>query len=192
MAEDKKKVDKIVEGQVQIRKQSTGEKVLKTFFPGDIRDVLKSMCSTVLLPALKRTVYDFFTEGLDGLLYPGEPRASRSRVPSGSRISYDQQYGRRDVSTRPRGISQWDRDFDFSQVLFDDRSDAEAVISGLEANLREYPFVSAAVFYELAGITTDNYQLNKYGWTDLRTASVIRDFRTGKFYIHLPKPLPID
>lgn len=192
MAEEKKKVDKIVEGQVQVRKQSTGEKVFKTFFPGDIRDVVKSMCSTVLLPALKRTVYDFFTEGLDGLLYPGEPRANRNRVPSGSRISYDRQYDRRDYNTRPRGISQWDRDFDFSQVLFDDRSDAEAVISGLEANLREYPFVSAAVFYELAGITTDNYQLNKYGWTDLRSASVIRDFRTGKFYVHLPKPLPID
>lgn len=192
MADEKKEVKKIVTGGVELKKQSVGEKIVKTFFPGDIRDVVRSLSTNVLLPALKRTVYDFFTEGLDGLLYPGEPR-SRSRVPSGARVSYDQQYrySRRE-EPKSRGASRWDRDFDFEQILFDDRSDAEAVLSGLDANLQDYPFVTASVFYELAGITNDNYQLNKYGWTDLRGASVIRDFRSGKFYIHLPKPIPID
>lgn len=194
MAEEEKKTQKIVSNSVTVRKQTSSEKFIKTILPGDIRDVAKSLTKTVLLPALKRTVYDFFTEGLDGLLYPGEPRSSRRSRPSGVSISYDQQFARRDrdIRDKPRSISRWDQDFDFDRILFEDRSDAEAVLSGLDANIREYGFVTCATFYDLAGISTDNYQLNKYCWTDLRGCNVIRDFRTGQFYIHFPKPIPID
>ena len=53
-----------------------------------------------------------------------------------------------------------------------------------------YGVVRVADFYELVGVT-GNYTDNKYGWTDIRNASVVRA-RDGGYIIKLPKAFPID
>ena len=52
-----------------------------------------------------------------------------------------------------------------------------------------YQVVSVADFYDLVGVS-GNYTDNKYGWTDIRNASVIR-VRDG-YMIKLPKALPLN
>jgi hypothetical protein len=49
--------------------------------------------------------------------------------------------------------------------------------------------VSVADLYDLVGVT-GNYTDNKYGWTDIRSASVIR-VRDG-YMLKLPKALPLN
>ena len=51
------------------------------------------------------------------------------------------------------------------------------------------PAVSVADFYDLVGVS-GNYTDNKYGWTDIRNASVIH-VRDG-YMIKLPKALPLN
>ena len=52
--------------------------------------------------------------------------------------------------------------------------------------IETYGLVSVADFYDLVGVTGD-YTDNKYGWTDLRNANVIR-VRDG-YMIKLPRAL---
>ena len=52
-----------------------------------------------------------------------------------------------------------------------------------------YEVVSVADLYELVGIT-GNYTDNKYGWTNIRNAEVVR-VRDG-YVLKLPKATPIN
>lgn len=52
-----------------------------------------------------------------------------------------------------------------------------------------YKIVSVADFYDLVGVT-GNWTDNKYGWSDIRSASIVH-VRDG-YMIKLPRPLPID
>ena len=54
--------------------------------------------------------------------------------------------------------------------------------------IETYQMVSVADLYDLVGVTGD-YTDNKYGWTNLRNAKVVR-VRDG-YMIDLPKALPI-
>ena len=52
-----------------------------------------------------------------------------------------------------------------------------------------YGIVSVADLYDLIGVT-GNYTDNKYGWTDIRSASVVR-VRDG-YIVKMPKAMPLD
>ena len=55
--------------------------------------------------------------------------------------------------------------------------------------IEHYGIVSVADLYDLVGIT-GSYTDNKYGWTDIRTAQVVR-VRDG-YKIKLPRAIPLD
>ena len=52
-----------------------------------------------------------------------------------------------------------------------------------------YKLVSVADLKDLVGIT-GNYTDNRYGWTSIRSAEVVR-VRDG-YTIKMPRPMPID
>lgn len=188
----KKEIVKVTSGTVKAKKKSTGEKIIETFLPGDIKDVRDSLVKEVLIPALKRTIYDFFTEGLNGLLYPGQARRTNRGV-GGVRVDYGASWRNSSIEEdRPKAQNRWERDFDFEQISFSTRADAEAVLAAMAGMIETYKWVSVAEFYDLAGVTSENYQLNKYGWKSIRNADILKDFRTGEYYIHFPRPMPID
>ena len=66
----------------------------------------------------------------------------------------------------------------------DSREEADEVLARMDELLTDYKMVSVADFYDLVGITGKTTD-NRYGWTDLRSASVIRD-RDG-YLIKLPR-----
>ena len=66
---------------------------------------------------------------------------------------------------------------------------AEDVLERMDELIATYQVVSVADFYDLVGVS-GNYTDNKYGWTDIRNASVIR-VRDG-YMIKLPKALPLN
>ena len=75
------------------------------------------------------------------------------------------------------------------EVVFEHRRDAETALDGLVEVIARYGFASIADFYDLAGITCRTFSANKYGWTDIRTAKVVR-VREG-YIIQLPRTVQI-
>ena len=55
--------------------------------------------------------------------------------------------------------------------------------------MHHYKVVSVADFYDLCGIT-GNYTDNKYGWEDIRSATISHT-RDG-YIIKLPRAVPLD
>lgn len=189
---------KVISGLATVKKKSLGEKILETFLPGDIQDIKKYAWNEIILPAFKRTLDDFISQGAHMLIYPGDTTYQRDRRRSdGVRASFD--YGRQyrsrdrdrdrdyDFSSR----SRFDDSFELDRVTFSNRVDAEMVLDSMENVLADYPFVRVSDFFEFAGISTENYQAANYGWTSLRDADIRRDFN-GDYYIKFPRIMPID
>lgn len=182
---EKKKVEKIVTGNVRTKKKGEMSKFKDVFISEDMSNVKSYIIMDVLIPAAKKAISDIVSNGIDMLLY-GETRGRKSSV-NASYVSYRDYSSKRDdrrsSATRSRNV------FDYDEIIFDDRGEAEDVITRMGELLDTYGVVSVADMYDLAGLTCD-FTFNRYGWTSIRTAEVRRT--SDGYTIKLPRPLAID
>jgi hypothetical protein len=143
--------------------------------------------SDVLIPSFKKAIQDIVTNGIDMLLY-GKVSGNRSGS-NVSRISYGSYYSGSRLS-EPSNKPERSSVFDYDNIVFGNRGDAEAVLSAMDDIMDRYGFVSVGDFYDLADVPNNNYTVEKYGWKDIRSAQVIRA-RDG-YVIKLPRAIPIN
>lgn len=183
---EKEKFEKVVSGTVKTKKKSEARKFADIFISEDVKNVKSFIFMDVLVPAIKKAIYDIFTDGIDMVLY-GSTGHKKSRA---SRISYnniydDRRRDRRDEPYRPRSV------YDYDEVSIPTRGEAERVLARMTESVDVYGLVSVADLYDLVGITS-NFTDNKYGWTKHNFRGVdIR--RTGDGYaLDLPAAVPLD
>ena len=181
-----KKVEKVVSGKTSTKKKSGMRKLSDTFLSEDVSNVKSYIFSEVLLPAAKKLVSDIVTNGIDMLLY-GEIKNKKG---NSSKVSYSRYYDDRRDRSRDYRSPVVRNNFDYDEIIFETRGDAEAVLDAMYDILNQYKVVSVAELYDLASITTHNYTCNNYGWIDLRGSSVVR-VRDGDI-LKLPRALAID
>ena len=181
-----KKVEKVVSGKTSTKKKSGIRKLSGAFLSEDVSNVKSYIFSEVLLPAAKKLVSDIVTNGIDMLLY-GEIKNKKG---NSSKVSYSRYYDDRRDRSRDYRSPVVRNNFDYDEIIFETRGDAEAVLDAMYDILNQYKVVSVAELYDLASITTHNYTCNNYGWIDLRGSSVVR-VRDG-YILKLPRALAID
>jgi hypothetical protein len=183
-----KKVEKIVSGTVKSRKKNEISNLADAFAPKDVSGVKTYILMDVLVPAIKKAVSDVVTNGIDMLLY-GESE-NKKRGSTASKISYRSYYD------KPRDYDRSDSDrrrarggYEYDDIIFDNRGDAESVLEKMVDLIDHYGVVSISDLYDMTG-NPGNYTDNKYGWMDISSASTVR-IREG-YIIKLPKALPLD
>lgn len=185
--DEKKKVEKVVKGKVKTKKKNSITKFADVFVSEDVSSVKSYIIGEVLIPAMKKALSDIVTNGIDMILY-GESGVTKRKSP-GSRVSYTNYYDRRDRDGYRYDDRRVRAGYDFNDVILDSRGEAEDVLSRMDELIDNYGIVSVADFYDLCGIT-GSYTDNKYGWTDIRSAQVVR-VRDG-YKIKLPRALPLN
>lgn len=188
-----KKVEKIVSGSVKTKKRSGARTIADAFMPEDIGSVKRYILTDIILPTIKKMFYNIFQNSLDAIF--GEIGRSKSSTPA-SRVSYRSYYEperKRDThtSTMRNGYSydSISGRYSYDDIIFDNRGEAEDVILRMEEVINMYGIVSVADMYDLVGIV-GNHTDNKYGWTNISSAQVVR-VRDG-YLIKLPKALPLN
>lgn len=180
---EEKKIQKVANGKT--RKKSELSKFADVFISEDVQSVKSYILMDVLVPAIKKAISDIVANGIDMLLY-GESGRTKSSSP-GSRISYancyDRNSSRRETTARTRSV------FDYDDIIFEKRGEAEDVLSRMDELISTYHMASVADLFEFAGLTGP-YTGNRYGWTDIRSASVVRT-KDG-YMLKLPRALPLD
>lgn len=193
-SEAPKKIEKMVTGKVVKRKKPITKRFVEVFFGEDIDNVREYVLYDVFIPKVKDTVFDIFSQGVEMLLF-GEANGRRHsnsnvrRDGNKSYVSYSAYYSdksgrntaRVNRSTRPR--------HNFDDLIFETRVEAEDVLNSLADLVIDYEQATVADLYDACGIETV-FTDNKYGWMDLRSASVGR-CREG-YILNLPKPRPLD
>lgn len=174
-----KKVEKVVSGKVKKK-----GKFLDIIFSEDFDSVKDYIIFDVVIPNAKKIISEIVTKGSDMLLY-GEARSTSTKKTNTTKVSYNRYYDDSETYHRVRTGR-----YSFDDILLDSRGEAEELLFELNELIGEYGIVSVANFYDLVGIDSSTYTDNNYGWTDLRTAKIVRT-RDG-YTIKLPRAVPLN
>ena len=188
--EEPKKIEKVVTGKVVTRKKSWSKKIMESFVGEDVGNVYSYVLYDVLIPAAKSMIYDSVKGGLEMRLF-GEKQGSRTRRDQGrSYVSYNNYSDSRSPSERREMTHQNRARHNFEEIILDSRGEAEEVLSHLVDLIVDYGQATVSDLYDLVGIA-ENFTDRKYGWVDLRNASVGGRTRDG-YLLNLPKPILLD
>lgn len=179
------KVEKVVKGPVVTRKKSGFDKLKGEFISDDAKNIKSYVFGEVLIPAIKKAISDIVTDGIAILLY-GESRNGCNRRSTADRVSYRSYY---DNSYDRRGSISRATSYSYDDIILNSRGEAEDVLMRMDELMETYGLVRVADLYDLVGIT-GNYTDNKYGWTNIRNAEIVR-VRDG-YMIKMPRAVPID
>lgn len=178
-----KKIEKVVKGTVKTRKRNGVTKLKDVFVNEDAKNVKSYIFSDVLVPAIKKLLYDIVNDGASMLLF-GNTSAGRKKT-IGSNVSYRQFYDTKVDDRRPVPSSR----FDYDDLIFESRGEAEAILSRMDEVIDVYGSVTVADLYDMCELTAP-YTSNRYGWSNIQTAEVAR-LRDGGYVLKLPRALPI-
>ena len=188
-ASEEKRVQKVVKGPVKTKKNEI-RKLADIFISEDVANVKSYIFMDVLVPAIKKAIYDIVTNGIDMFLYGGSGKGKNSS--SGTKVSYRSYYDQNKSSNNThRGSenSQSRNGFEYDDIIFDNRGEAEAVKQQMQAAIGRYGFVTVADLYDMVDLPAP-YTSQKYGWMDVSSAEATRT-RDG-YMLKLPRAVPID
>lgn len=185
-----KRAGKVVRGVVKTKKKTDIQKFKESFISEDLANIKTYILMDVLLPNIKSAISSIVKNGIDMLLYQEIGRDSNQKRATVSKVSYERYYDPRNDQKTSRSLRSSNY-LDFDEIVFNSRGDAEAVLSAMDDIIERYGVVRVADLYDLAEVSTSNYAINKYGWTDIHTARVT-PLREGGYVIQLPRALPLD
>ena len=182
---ERQKLDKIVNGTVKVKKKSELTKFAEIFLPEDISNIKNYILMDVLVPAIKNTIEDIITNSTRMLLR-GEIGV-RKGSSTASSISYNRYYDQKRYGES--NSVQTRTGYSYNEIILETRGEAEEILTRMDELIDTYGLVRVADLYDLVGVS-GNYTDNKYGWTNIRNAKIVR-VRDG-YMIELPKALPIN
>lgn len=192
-ASNERRVEKVVSGTVKTKKKSEARKFADVFITEDIHSVKTYVFSDVIVPAVVDLIEDIVVGGIRMVLR-GDSSSRRDRrdrdrgYTNYSRFSSGRDDRRDRDRDRDRRRESGSR-FDYEELVFETRGDAEAVRDELEEEIEKYGMVTVAALYDMADRTAP-YTANRYGWTNIRHADIVRT-RDG-YIIRLPRAVAID
>lgn len=178
--DEKKKIQKVVNGKVKIKEKTGIQKITDIFVPEDVSSIKSYVVHDIVVPLIRDALFDTFK----AFLYPGGGRStSRGRTTNASYVSYSRNYDR----DNHRDSRTYSRD-DYTNIVLDDRRDAEEVLVRMDELIDDYGMVSVADLYDIIGMSMVHTD-NKYGWTNIRNATVV-SVRDG-YLLKLPRAVAL-
>lgn len=184
-APTERKIEKVVRGSTKLRKKSEIRKVADVFISEDAQNVKSYIVMDVLIPAVKKLISDIVVNGIDMIMYGSTGHSNRKS--NTDKVSYRNYYDDRRGSNRG---SETRSRYEFDEIEFESRGEAEAVLQEMDNVMERYGMVRVADMYDMAGRQAP-YTSNNFGWTSLRNAEV-RRLRNGGYVINLPRAMALD
>lgn len=187
-------IEKIIDGNVVVRKPSGFKRFRQSFIAGDASSVSEHIFWNLVIPSAKDALADTLSTFVDMMIY-GE---KRSRVGGGiapvlgmgttSKINYGAiSTGGASPANNQAIIKPQQQKFSPNEMYLPTRAEAELVLVRMFEVLKKYKSVSVANLNAMVGQSSDMIDY-KWGWTDLSTA----DFRRRGELYHLILPPPQD
>lgn len=182
---EEKRAEKVVKGKVKTKKNEM-RNLRDMFISEDASNVGDYILMDVLIPSIKKALYDIVVGALDMSLFHGRGRDGKRST--ADKISYRDYNGVSRRDERNYGDSRSSSKYSYDDIILETRGEAEDVLARMDEIMEDYDVVRVADLYDLVGITGEHTD-NKYGWTNIRNAEVVR-VRDG-YKIKMPRALPI-
>lgn len=182
---DEKRAEKVIHGKAKTKKNNT-RKLADVFITEDVANVKNYILLDVIVPSIKKAIYDLVVGTLDMSLFGG--RGGGGKRSTADKVSYTDYNARSRRDDRSYNSNRTASGYSYDDIVLDTRGEAEAVLQRMDEMIEEYNEVRVADLYDLVGVTGE-YTDNKYGWTNIRNAEVVR-VRDG-YKIKMPRALPL-
>lgn len=165
-------IEKVVSGKVRVKRQRKGnlEKAAEIFTGQDLNSVKEHLIKDVLFPNIQKLLYDTITNGADTIIYGGKGKNKRS---DGTRVSYWRSYDSGSGSNNEKPTYSGRGIYNFENLLFEKKQDAEAVLDSMQEIIDQFGVVSVADLYDLADVAIDNTTASNYGWKSIASAKSV-------------------
>ena len=189
-AMEKERAQKVVRGVARTKKPNMLSRLAGGVISDDAHNVGDHIRDDVLIPAVKDTILDIIIKGATIIFGGGRRPNSTNPLSNISYYNYSDRFGGSPYSKPKTAAEQRTRNpFNYDNIVFANRADAEMVLDQMWGSIKRYGLVTVMDLYDMADISAP-YTSDKYGWTDISTASVDRTY--GGYIIRLPKAMPID
>lgn len=182
-----KKVEKVVTGNVTIKKKSTFAKMRDMFIAEDADKVGNYILMDVLVPSIKRAIVDIIKSSADMIFgTKGSQKSSGTTYTYGGTpyVSYSSQ-----SKSKPEPINVSRSQYEVGDIIFENRNDAEEVLNQLSELINVYGQASVADLCELVNAPYE-FVANKYGWKNIHDAVPIRV--ASGYSLRMPKSMPLE
>lgn len=189
----------VAKGQITKGRRSIFKTLFDEIIVKNYEDMKSNFVEDVILPTTLDWLYGVASSFINDMFKTPGGRSSGSTLPSSLRTkkSYNEYWrgssSRRDRDRRrERDEDPRDEVISYEDISFATKGEAEKVISSMRATLIDYEesvvtIADLCYFSDVPSTWADN----KYGWTNLDDARSWRA-RDGRYYLDLPKPMPID
>ena len=187
-APPEKKIEKIVTGEVKMKKRPLGARFKSIFFRGEAKDAAGYVTGVVILPALKAMAWDAISRGSERMIFGDHsPNRRVTNEPGRPKVSYntpvDRSYSPVTAMLPKQPPHRAPQRREASQVTLELRADAESVVEQLADLLDVYQVATVADLNTMIGMP-HTYVDHKWGWTTLDGVDIIQT-RDG-YMINLP------
>lgn len=171
-----KKIQKIVSGNVKTKKKNMIWKLANFLIPEDVENVKAYIVEDIVVPAVK----DIILDAVRAFLGVNGKRTNTSTE------SWRKYYN---GSQHSSNASKVQSGYYYDDIVLDSRGEAELVLEQLDELIEHYGIASVSDLNEMLGIS-GNFTDNKYGWTNIRSAQVVR-IRDG-YLLKMPRAQPLN
>ena len=184
-------MSKIINGEARVTDASSDRpagkikisKFLRSIFTGsdDIRSIADYLIDDVFVPQVQKTLADMGKSALDRLIYKDKSPASTSRVePIGYSTIFTNKTKVSTNTSKPR----------FGTLILDNVDDCKMLLNNMQAIIDRNGIVTVLQLYDMAGHNTDVYTAQKYGWTNIDSAKIIKTDEGWR--LDMPIPMMLD
>lgn len=175
-------INKEAEIKAKRQKKSALEVVANEFFAETAKHVGEFMYKDVIIPGVKGIIADLAAKGINMLLY-GDSSSYSGKSSTAS--TYHSAYNKSNTTTQS---NRYVNTYAYDNLIVNSRQEGERILAKMGDVLKDVGYVTVADMYDLVG-ETHQWTDNKYGWTDLRGASVTLA-RDG-YLIKMPEVKPL-
>lgn len=189
VAQPEKKVEKVVTGKVKTKKNEI-RKFTDIFVAEDVDSVKEYLINDLAIPTIKNLFVDLVQNGIEMMILGGRRGSSGRSASYRDSVSYRDYNGYSRSNNRSYESSPKPRNrFDYDDIVFDNRGDAERVLDQLQFVIDKYTIARVSDLYDMCELTAP-YTAHDYGWTSLARARVVPV--RGGYIIELPRASAID
>lgn len=181
-----KKVEKVVTGNVTIKKKSALAKIRDMFIAEDADKVGNYILMDVIVPSVKKAIVDVIKSSADMIFgTKGSQKSGGTTYTYGGTpyVSYSS------ANKKPDPIPVARSQYEVGDIIFENRSDAEEVLDKLSELINVYGQASVADLCELVNAPYE-FVANKYGWKNIHDAVPIRV--PNGYSLRLPRSMPLE
>ena len=183
---EKKPLQKAIQGNGAIRKQSTAKRFKDELIYNDGTSLKDYFLFDLLAPTLKDVIVDFGKRFIEMIFYGRT--SSKGRSNGGSYISYSSYNQPPKRNDRP--VQRGRRISELDSVEFENRADAEHVVDILNELIDQYGEADVGDLYELMGITGNGYVDRNFGWRTHFNYDI--SYYRGMWVLHLPRVIELN